>query len=327
VGASATDRPWLADAHADVYALADESEQQRAIALIGAPGELVKAAELDAIPLWSRWADQITSIIRGSGDSGSALSHLAEWQRAAAEDQDIASSIYRNGLVADMGGQLFVRTVEAPETLPTRSLDDRIGGGFMRLEFTEAIQAFLARGIISPDEFAALSDAHRAKAFTVTRLATEALIKRVNDLIASALRDGSTFDEFAAALTPDTLGITAASPAYLETVYRTSVGMAYGAGRLRQIQSPAVQAARPYVQYRTAGDNRVRASHAALDRVVFKQDDPQWTRLMPPNGFNCRCTCVTMRESQVDKSRVRSSVELPADAQPDPGFDAAPTGE
>src|SRR6185369_6166975 len=117
------------------------------------------------------------------------------------------------------------------------------------------------------------------------------------------------------------------SPAYLETVYRTNVGLAYGAGRLRQIQSDAVRAARPFVQYRTAGDNRVRESHRLLDRVVFRQDDPDWPRFMPPNGFSCRCTCVTLRESQVDKSRVYSSADVPQDAQPDPGFDAAPTGE
>jgi SPP1 gp7 family putative phage head morphogenesis protein len=313
-------------AHADVFALADDAERRRAVSLIGSPGALIKSAELEALPLWARWADQITSIVRGSNDPGDALAHLGKWQTTAADDPAIASTIYRAGMVADMGGQLFVREVEVPETVPV-ALDTTIPPTFMRLEFAEAIQAFLDRKIITPEEFAALSDMQRMRAFTATKLSSQALIERVKQLIESSLRDGSTFEGFRAALSPDALGVTAASPGYLETVYRTNVGLAYGAGRLRQIQSPAVREARPFVEYRTAGDNRVRASHAALDRVVFRQDDPEWTKYAPPNGYNCRCGVVTIRESQVDRSRVRSSGDLDAEQQPDDGFNAAPTGE
>ncbi|MBQ4278346.1 MAG: DUF935 family protein [Rikenellaceae bacterium] len=46
----------------------------------------------------------------------------------------------------------------------------------------------------------------------------------------------------------------------------------------------------PMLRYVTAGDRRVRPSHAALDGVVRPIDDDFWKTYYPPNGFGCRCT-------------------------------------
>lgn len=55
---------------------------------------------------------------------------------------------------------------------------------------------------------------------------------------------------------------------------------------------------RYYLQYRTAGDNRVRPEHAALNRVTLPIDDPFWASYYPPNGWRCRCTAVQVRKSK-----------------------------
>lgn len=47
-----------------------------------------------------------------------------------------------------------------------------------------------------------------------------------------------------------------------------------------------------YLQYRTAGDDRVRAEHAAMDGITLPQNDPFWKEYYPPNGWRCRCTVV-----------------------------------
>lgn len=47
-----------------------------------------------------------------------------------------------------------------------------------------------------------------------------------------------------------------------------------------------------YLQYRTAGDDKVRPEHAALNGVTLPQSDPFWDEYFPPNGWNCRCTVV-----------------------------------
>lgn len=43
------------------------------------------------------------------------------------------------------------------------------------------------------------------------------------------------------------------------------------------------------LQYRTAGDERVRSEHAALDNITLPPSDPFWRDYLPPNGWNCRC--------------------------------------
>ena len=49
------------------------------------------------------------------------------------------------------------------------------------------------------------------------------------------------------------------------------------------------------LQYRTAGDGKVRPEHAALNGVTLPPSDPFWEEYYPPNGWNCRCTVVQVR--------------------------------
>lgn len=46
------------------------------------------------------------------------------------------------------------------------------------------------------------------------------------------------------------------------------------------------------LQYRTAGDDRVREAHARLDGVTLPPSDKFWDHYLPPNGWNCRCQVV-----------------------------------
>ena len=52
------------------------------------------------------------------------------------------------------------------------------------------------------------------------------------------------------------------------------------------------------LQYRTAGDDKVRPEHAALNGVTRPMNDPFWETYYPPNGWNCRCTVVQVRKSK-----------------------------
>ena len=49
---------------------------------------------------------------------------------------------------------------------------------------------------------------------------------------------------------------------------------------------------RYWLQYRTAGDEKVRASHAQLNNTTLPKDDPFWFSYYPPNGWRCRCVAV-----------------------------------
>ena len=56
------------------------------------------------------------------------------------------------------------------------------------------------------------------------------------------------------------------------------------------------------LQYRTAGDSRVREEHAALDGITLPPSDPFWDSYLPPNGWNCRCTAVQVRQGKYPRS-------------------------
>lgn len=52
------------------------------------------------------------------------------------------------------------------------------------------------------------------------------------------------------------------------------------------------------LQYRTAGDDRVRPEHAALDGITLSKSDSFWNGCMPPNSWNCRCQVVQVRRGK-----------------------------
>lgn len=56
------------------------------------------------------------------------------------------------------------------------------------------------------------------------------------------------------------------------------------------------------LQYRTAGDDRVREEHAALNGITLPPSDPFWNSYLPPNGWNCRCTTVQVRKGKYPQS-------------------------
>lgn len=223
---------------------------------------------------------------------------------------------------ADMGAQLMVREIEADVVKAKRVKLDALGSSFVDLPYDEAVALFMAKKVMTPQQFYKLSDEARARGFTATRLLTETLRQRAQDSLASIIENGGSLDDFVAAITSEqeTLGVGGADIGYLDTVFRTNVLGAYGAGRYRAITSPDVMKARPFVQYRTAGDSRVRESHAAMDGLTFRTDDSSWHSIAPPNGFNCRCTVVTLAQS----SDVSNADDLPEGAGPDEGFAGPP---
>lgn len=233
----------------------------------------------------------------------------------------MADALYESTLLALMGGYLSVNEEV------TRALARAEPDAFLSLPFAEAVRAFRSRNVVSAERWTQLDAAARSRSFTATQLATDALVEHAHALVVRALEEGSTLREFGAALTSReiSLGIEPSSSSYIETLFRTNVASAYGAGRYSQLTSPAVRAARPYVEYRAAGDARVRPNHRRLHGLVFRQDDPHWPKYMPPGGFNCRCVVVARRAEDVDESRVVDAGSLGPEYDPDPGWATAPS--
>lgn len=62
------------------------------------------------------------------------------------------------------------------------------------------------------------------------------------------------------------------------------------------------------LQYRTAGDNRVREEHAALNGTTLPATDPFWRSYYPPNGWMCRCNVVEVRKEKFPESDSKEAI-------------------
>ncbi len=83
---------------------------------------------------------------------------------------------------------------------------------------------------------------------------------------------------------------------YLKTEYAFAVRSAEAAARWEEQQDDG--GGRYLLQYRTAGDKKVRKAHQALEGITLPPSDPFWDRYYPPNGFNCRCTVAKVRAAK-----------------------------
>ena len=86
---------------------------------------------------------------------------------------------------------------------------------------------------------------------------------------------------------------------YLEAEYQFAVQSAQSAANWANLQEDTN---RYWLEYRTAGDERVRQSHAALAGICLPKDDAFWTEYYPPNGWRCRCTAVEVLARENTKS-------------------------
>lgn len=83
---------------------------------------------------------------------------------------------------------------------------------------------------------------------------------------------------------------------YLEAEYQFAITSAQMAGKW------AASSDRYDLQYRTAGDDRVRQSHAQLNNITLPKDDPFWLSYYPPNGWRCRCNALEVLKGKYEVS-------------------------
>lgn len=93
---------------------------------------------------------------------------------------------------------------------------------------------------------------------------------------------------------------------YLYAEYNHAVGASLMAARWQQFEKDGD---RYDLQYRTAEDDRVREAHAVLHGITLPPSDPFWSKYMPPNGWNCRCTAVQVRKGKYPLSDPQKAME------------------
>ncbi|AVO60645.1 phage head morphogenesis protein [Pseudomonas chlororaphis] len=161
-----------------------------------------------------------------------------------------------------------------------------------------------------------LDQAHD-QSFTVTKAMNLDLLSDIRGALETALQEGQTLKQFIADLQPvlesqgwwgqqvivDSEGVgelvQLGSPRRLKTIYQTNLQSAYMAGRKAEMEQTTET--HPYWMYVAILDGKTRPSHRALHGQVFRHDDPIWSAIFPPNGFNCRCRVVAQSEAAVKR--------------------------
>lgn len=224
--------------------------------------------------------------------------------------------------------ETFVERKGTPWRAPTRFSETL---GYESVTPEEAIDFIKSLTSFSQAAAKRLAPQYRQAAFTVARVEQIALLDRTKELLAQALEEGWTKQEFIDRLNAafDSAGVTRLNSYHAELVFQQNMTTAYSNGRYQQMRDPEVLRALPFWRYRTMEDERVRPNHAALDGFIAAADDSVWSYIYPPNGFNCRCMVEPLLRSEGEAAlgaslNVPGSERLPAGGGPDPGFESKP---
>lgn len=164
-------------------------------------------------------------------------------------------------------------------------------------------------------------DFFNARALTISGISKADLLAEVKDCIMESIKTGSTLEEFRTQAA-DMLkqNYSQINPRRIDTIYRTNMQASYQAARYRQMTDPAVMEARPFWRYVSVQDGHTRRAHAAMNGKIFRCDDPIWQTWYPPNGFNCRCTVVTVSREEMKRDGGILEPEAPVGLMPDQGW-------
>jgi SPP1 gp7 family putative phage head morphogenesis protein len=183
------------------------------------------------------------------------------------------------------------------------------------VKFTEAIDYLKGKLPEVSLHWDSLAGPVHAKVFTVAGATSTDLVKDLHAAVTRAIENGTTITQFRKdfdkAVAEHGWTYNGKRGWRTRVIFDTNMRSARMAGRWQQIQ--ANKENRPYLQYRTAGDSRVRPQHRAWDGLIYPVDDGFWDTHYPPNGWGCRCTVRAYGDA--DLIRDRLSVSKPFDMQ------------
>lgn len=184
---------------------------------------------------------------------------------------------------------------------------DKSPAGAFGVKFSEAINYLsgkLPETTMRSDD---LAGAVHAKVFTIAGATNISVVNDMHSALKDALASGGTITSFR----KDFDRIVAQHGwAYkgkrgwrTSIIFNTNMRSAHMAGRWQQLIANADR--RPYLQYRTAGDSRVRPQHRQWNGLIYPITDSFWKTHYPPNGWGCRCTVRAYGQAELDANNLQ----------------------
>jgi uncharacterized protein with gpF-like domain len=157
-----------------------------------------------------------------------------------------------------------------------------------------------------------------AHAFTVAKAMGKDVLAALRSAVDAAIEGGLPFAEFKKRVR-DTLAelgwwgvknkknprtgeverVELGTPRRLKTIYVTNARVARAVGQWQRIQ--ATKDLRPYLLYELGPSQKHRAEHEAWAGTLLKVDDAAWGKMMPPNGWGCKCRVRQLSEAEADR--------------------------
>lgn len=170
------------------------------------------------------------------------------------------------------------------------------------VRFGEAIDYLQSKLPESALKWDDLAGPVHGKVFAVAGATNTDLVADIQKSLVDALKNGSTITQFRKDFdaTVQKYGWTYRGKRGWRTnvIFDANMRSAHMAGRWQQLQANKMR--RPFLQYRTAGDARVRPQHRMWNGLIFHIDHPFWRTHYPPNGWGCRCTVRAYSQADLD---------------------------
>jgi SPP1 gp7 family putative phage head morphogenesis protein len=189
----------------------------------------------------------------------------------------------------------------------------------------EAAAFIASKPAVSRSVFNKLLPELKARAFTITGIASADVLQAARDEIAK-LPQGGDWDDIKQSLVTklspyfvdesapqeDRDKQTAAANRRAELLLRTHGQQAYASAQYGMLNEQ--RELFPFWQYMSLGDSHVRPSHAALDGIVLPADHEFWQTHFPPWDWGCRCQCIPL--TRHDTAQIAQKQQSrPADQQ------------
>ena len=167
-----------------------------------------------------------------------------------------------------------------------------------------------------------------AVAFTVAKMMDADMLADVRQMLADAIEQGTTFNDFKKQLKPylmdkgwwgeqimtdpedDTAKLVQlGSTRRLRTIFHTNLATAHAAGQWARIQQN--KRALPYLKYIPSYANSPRDGHKRYYNLILPVEHELWAQIMPPNGYGCLCGVRQLTRRQALRERGEDIAKYP----------------
>lgn len=177
------------------------------------------------------------------------------------------------------------------------------------VQFQEAIDFLKGKLPEASLAWDSLAGPVHSKVFTVAGSSSADLSRDIAASLVEALQKGTTLAQFRkdfdAAVQKHGWSYKGKRGWRTQVIFDNNMRSAHMAGRWAQLQ--ANKDRRPFLQYRTAGDARVRPQHRQWNGLIFPIGDSFWQTHYPPCGWGCRCTVRAYSQADLDERNLQVS--------------------